>query len=67
MAHHKLNYLDGSIKSFLRIHGYHGKKRKPSEQAQCVGEELRGRSTGGRKEQQAALSEAARKCAERKS
>jgi len=64
MAHHKLNYLDGSIKSFLRIHGYHGRKRPPSEHAKCVGQELRQRgSTGSRKEQQAALSEAARKCA----
>ena len=67
MAHHKLNYLDGSIKSFLRIHGYHGRKRKPSGQAKCVGQELKGRSTGSRKDQQAALSEAARKCANRKS
>ncbi len=66
MAHHKLNYLDGSIKSFLRIHGYHA-HRKPNDQAKCVGKELRERgSTGSREEQQKALAEAARKCKENK-
>lgn len=64
MSHHRLNYLDGSMKSFLRIHGFHA-RRSPNEHAKCVGQELRQRGpTGSRKEQQAALAEAARKCGE---